>query len=107
EVRAEPQAGALARIVRLIRQARQSRGRYEQLADRVTTWFLPLVAFIAIGAAAVHGYRLGLDYGLLAGLAVLLIACPCALGIATPLAVWVALGEAAARQVLFQGNEAL
>jgi heavy metal translocating P-type ATPase len=107
EVCSEPEAGALSRIVRLIRQARQQQGQYEQLADRVTAWLLPLVTIIALGAAAWHGYRLGIDHGLLAGLAVLLIACPCALGIATPLALWVAQGEAAAHHVLFQSNEAL
>jgi heavy metal translocating P-type ATPase len=90
-----------------MRQARQSQGRYERLADRATAWFLPLVAIIALATVACHAYQRGIDHGLLAGLAVLLIACPCALGIATPLAAWVAFGVAAARHVLFQNNEAL
>jgi heavy metal translocating P-type ATPase len=107
EVSRGPEAGALSRIVQMIRQAQAHKGRYETLADRITLWFLPTVALIALAAAAYHSAVDGIDQGLMAGLAVLLIACPCALGIATPLALWVATGEAARHQVLFKSGDAL
>jgi heavy metal translocating P-type ATPase len=102
-----PQNGSLARIVEMVRQARLRKGRYEQMADRVARWFLPLVMVIALGAFAFHGLRTSAEAGLLAGLAVLLIACPCALGLATPLAVWTALGTASRAGVLFRDGESL
>lgn len=107
EVRRAPEAGALSRIVRLTRQAREGKGHYERLADRATAWFLPLVAAIAVGAGCLESWRVGLDQGLLRALAVVLIACPCALGIATPLALWIAQGRAVASQVLFRSNDVL
>jgi heavy metal translocating P-type ATPase len=100
-------ATALQRMIELVRQARQAKGRHERLADRIAAWFLPAVALIAVAAFAWHGQRDGLDRGVLVGLAVLLIACPCALGLATPLALWAALGRAAGAQVLFRNGEAL
>jgi heavy metal translocating P-type ATPase len=102
-----PQESTLARLVGLVRQAQQAKGRHEQLADRLATWFLPMVAMIALGATAYHGLHQGWGAGVLAGLSVVLIACPCALGIATPLAMWAALGEAARNRVLFQSGDAL
>jgi cation transport ATPase len=62
---------------------------------------------LAVGAGAWHANRAGPETGILTGLAVLVIACPCALGLATPLAVWTALGQAARAQVLFRNGEAL
>ena len=107
EVQRLPDAGALSRIVAMIRQAHANKGRYEQLADRVTAWFLPTVVAIALAAGVFHTAHHGFDRGLMAGLAVLVIACPCALGIATPLAIWVAMNEAARQQVVFRSGEAL
>ncbi len=107
QVTARPEDSSLAKIVQLVRQARESKGRYQRLADRVASWFLPAVIVIALGTFAAHAARGGLDQGLLAGLAVLLIACPCALGLATPMAVWAALGSASRAGVLFQDGEAL
>ena len=107
QVTAPSSAGTIARMTELVRTARQSKGRYERLADRVTAWFLPAVALIALAACGWHGWYHGWDQGILAGLAVVLIACPCALGIATPLALWTALGEAARERVLFTQAEAL
>jgi heavy metal translocating P-type ATPase len=107
EVQRRPEAGAVARIVRMIRQAQERKGRCEQVADRLTAWFLPLVGLLAIAAGVHHGLEDGIDHGLMTGLAVVLIACPCALGIATPLAVWVATGTAARHQVLFQSGATL
>lgn len=97
----------LGRLMRLLDDARRSKGRYERLADRIAT----LLIAVTIGAAALGGYlgalRGGLEDALMTSLAVLLIACPCSLGIATPLAIWVALGAAAARRVLFTGGDTL
>jgi heavy metal translocating P-type ATPase len=99
--------GALGRLIEMVRRARLSKGRFERLADRIAGWFLPAVALIALAAFAWHTRRDGLDRGILVGLAVLLIACPCALGLTTPMAVWTALGRAARAQVLVRNGEAL
>ena len=107
EVTATAEAGAVARMIRLVRESRLAKGHCERMADRVAAWFLPAVMLIALGAAAYHTWRIGPEEGILVGLAVLLIACPCALGLATPLAVWTALGQAARAQVLFRSGEAL
>jgi heavy metal translocating P-type ATPase len=107
EVTAACEATALQRMIELVRRARVAKGRHERLTDRIAAWFLPAIALIAVAAVAWHGRQYGLDHGVLVGLSVLLIACPCALGLATPLAVWAALGRAAAKQVLFRNGEAL
>ncbi|MGD9723385.1 MAG: heavy metal translocating P-type ATPase [Pirellulales bacterium] len=107
EVTATAAHSSLARVVELVREARLAKGRYERLADRVARGFLPLVVAISLAAGAWHTYHDSLDQGLLAGLAVLLIACPCALGLATPMAVWTALGTAARAGVLFRDGESL
>ena len=91
----------------MVKQARLSKGRYQRLVDRISTWFFPAVAGIAILAFAGHWAFGSLEEGLMAGLAVSLIACPCALGLATPLSVWSAIGQAASHQVLFRSGEAL
>jgi heavy metal translocating P-type ATPase len=102
-----PHGGTWRRLLDCLRAARQAKGRYQRLADRAAAWFLPLVAIVAAATLAYHGATAGLDQGLLAALAVVLVACPCALGLATPLAVWAALGTAARAQVLFRHGEAL
>jgi heavy metal translocating P-type ATPase len=104
---AEPGDTVLARMIELVRRGQQLKGHFERLADRVTAVFLPAVMVVAGAAAAWHGSRHGLADGILTGLAVLLIACPCALGLATPMAVWSARGRAALAQVLFRHGEAL
>ena len=107
EVTAPPRGGTWRRLLDCVREARLQKGRYEQLADRLAAAFLPLVFVVALGAFAFHAWFHGVDQGLLAGLAVVLIACPCALGLATPMAVWSALGAAAQNQVLFRNGRAL
>ena len=107
QVTEERGEGTLARVVELVRRARESKGRYQRLADRAAGVFAPAVAGIAVAAFAVHWACGSLERGLWAGLAVGLIACPCALGLAAPLAVWSALGNAASRRVLFRGGESL
>ena len=66
-----------------------------------------MVGLLAVVVTAWHGTASGFEQGVLAGLAVVLIACPCALGLATPLAIWTGMGRAAQRQVLFRSVEAL
>lgn len=97
----------LGRLIRLLEDARQSKSRYERLADRIASAFIPITVIVAAVAAVLGARRGGADDAILAALAVLLIACPCALGIATPMAVWVALGHAARRHVLFRNAEAV
>ena len=102
EITAAAGAETVSRMLELVRRSRRVRGHYQKLADRVTAWFVPAVAVVAVAAAWWHGQREGLDAGILTGLAVALIACPCALGLATPMAIWVALGRAASGHVLFR-----
>lgn len=97
----------VSRMLALVREARRTKGRHERLADRVAAWFTPLVCLAAVLVAWSHGAAEGVDRGILAGLAVVLIACPCALGLATPMAIWTALGKAAGEQVLFRSGAVL
>jgi len=97
----------LGRLLRLLEEAKQRKGRYERLADRISTVFVPLTLVLAIGAAILGARRGGTPEAILSGLAVMLIACPCALGLATPMAVWVAMGRAAAKGALFRTGEVL
>ncbi len=101
------EAGAMARLIRAVRQARQQSGRYEKLADRVTAWFVPGISVVAVGAFAWHAHTGGFQAGVQTSLAVLLIACPCALALATPLAVWAAVGRAAGLGIVFRDSRSL
>ncbi len=106
EATAEPGEGSFAGLLNTLQTARTTRGHYERLADRATAWFIPAVGAIAI--AVFIGYmQAGLLPAIMTSLSVVLIACPCALGLATPLAVWSALGRAAEGHVLFRNGEAL
>ena len=107
EATALPQQGALGRLVEAVRHAQSVKGRYEQLADRCSRVFFPVIGVIALGTAIWHGWQTGAEAAMLNSLAVVLIACPCALALATPLAVWAALGAAARRGVLLRGGETL
>ena len=107
EVTAAPTEGALGRLVDAVRSARLSKGRYQQLSDAWSQAVFPAISLIAIASFIVHGLRVDWDYGLLTALSVILIACPCALALATPLAVWAALGTAAKKGVLFRSGAAL
>jgi heavy metal translocating P-type ATPase len=98
--------GSFGRLLQLLQDARLSRGSYQRLADRVSGWFLPGVGIVALCAVVLNWWR-GPGEAIQAGLSVLLISCPCALGLATPLAVWTALSLAASRQVLFRSGEAI
>ena len=107
EVTAPPNAGALGRLVAAVRAARLSKGHYQLLSDAWSQCVFPIITVIALTAFVVHGLRVNWDYGLLTALSVVLIACPCALALATPLAVWAALGTAAKKGVLVRSGSAL
>jgi Cu+-exporting ATPase len=101
---------ALAQIVRMVAEARRSRAPIQRLADRVSGWFVPLVIAIAVVAFAAwsfYGPAPRFAYGLLAAVSVLIIACPCALGLATPMSIMVGVGRGAQSGVLIKNAEAL
>ncbi|HZR33708.1 MAG TPA: heavy metal translocating P-type ATPase [Terriglobales bacterium] len=100
----------LAQIVRMVSEAQRSRAPIQRLADRVSAWFVPLVIAIAIltfVAWAIFGPQPRLAYALVNAVAVLIIACPCALGLATPIAIMVATGRGAHAGMLIRHAEAL
>jgi Cu+-exporting ATPase len=100
----------LAQIVQLVSQAQRSRAPIQRLADRVSGWFVPAVmgvAALAFAAWAVFGPEPRFAYGLVAAVAVLIIACPCALGLATPMSIMVGVGRGAEAGVLIRDAEAL
>jgi Cu+-exporting ATPase len=100
----------LAQIVQLVGQAQRSRAPMQKLADKVSFWFVLAVLGIAVATFLVWGL-LGPDpswtYALVNAVAVLIIACPCALGLATPMSIMVATGRAAQAGVLFRDAEAI
>lgn len=99
--------GLLQRLIDAVRDAQLQKSGYQQLGDQISAWFLPAIATLATGAFAWHWRHANVEQAILASLSVLLIACPCALGLATPLAIWTAFGAAAKSRVLFRGGEAL
>jgi P-type Cu+ transporter len=100
----------LAQIVRLVGEAQRSRAPIQRMADVVSGVFVPVVvgvAFVAFLVWALVGPTPRLPHALLAAVSVLIIACPCALGLATPMSIMVATGKAATAGVLFKSAEAL
>jgi heavy metal translocating P-type ATPase len=106
-VTAPASTGTLQRLVDLVTQAALQKGPEQRLADRLAKWFVPTVAVVAIGSFVWYAVRDNFHDGLMSSLAVVLIACPCALAIATPMAVWAALGTACHHRVLFRRGDAL
>ena len=100
----------LAQIVRMVSEAQRSRAPIQRLADTVSAYFVPAVVAVAVISAAVWGL-LGpeprMAYALVNAVAVLIIACPCALGLATPMSIMVATGRGAMAGVLIKNAEAL
>jgi Cu+-exporting ATPase len=100
----------LARIVGLVAEAQRSRAPIQALADRVAAWFVPAVVAVAVAAFVVWlfvGPEPALSYALVAAVSVLIIACPCALGLATPMSIMVATGRGALEGLLIRDAEAL
>ncbi len=100
----------LARIVQMVATAQRSRAPIARLADQVASWFVPLViavALIAFAAWSIYGPEPRFTFGLIAGVAVLIIACPCALGLATPMSIMVGVGRGAQAGVLVKSADAL
>jgi Cu+-exporting ATPase len=100
----------LARIVQMVAQAQRSRAPIQRLVDRVSGWFVPsviAVAVLAFTAWAMFGPEPRFAYGLVAAVTVLIIACPCALGLATPMSIMVGVGRGAQAGVLIRNAEAL
>jgi Cu+-exporting ATPase len=100
----------LFRIVQMVAEAQRSRAPIQRTADVVSGWFVPAVIAVAIGAAivwAVFGPEPRFSYALLAAVSVLIIACPCALGLATPMSIMVGVGRGAQAGVLIKNAEAL
>ena len=100
----------LSQIVNMVAQAQRSRAPIQKLADQVSAWFVPTVIVIALITFAVWamvGPEPRLVYAIVNAVAVLIIACPCALGLATPMSVMVAAGKGATAGVLFRNAEAI
>ena len=100
----------LAQIVQMVAQAQRSRAPIQRLADQVSSWFVPtviLVALLAFAAWSIWGPEPRFTYGLIAAVSVLIIACPCALGLATPMSIMVGVGRGAQSGVLIKNAEAL
>ena len=100
----------LARIVALVGEAQRSRAPIQRLADVVSSYFVPTVVVVAIGTFivwSVAGPEPRFAYGLVNAVSVLIIACPCALGLATPMSIMVASGRGATMGVLFRNAEAI
>ena len=100
----------LARVVHLVAAAQRTRAPIQGLADRVSAWFVPAVIAAAVVAAAVWAFwgpEPRFAHALLVAVSVLIIACPCALGLATPMSIMVAMGRGAEFGVLFRNAEAI
>ena len=100
----------LARIVQMVAQAQRSRAPIQRLADQVAGWFVPAViavAVMAFAAWAMFGPEPRFSYAMVAAVTVLIIACPCALGLATPVSIMVGVGRGAQEGVLIKNAEAL
>jgi len=100
----------LSQIVQLVAEAQRSRAPIQRLADQVSGWFVPaviLVAVLAFVAWSIWGPEPRFSFGLIAAVSVLIIACPCALGLATPMSIMVGVGRGAQAGVLIKNAEAL
>ena len=100
----------LARIVHMVAEAQRSRAPIQRLADRVSSWFVPAVVAVAVLAFVawmIWGPEPRFAYALVAAVTVLIIACPCALGLATPMSIMVGVGRGAQAGVLVRNAEAL
>ena len=100
----------LSQIVRMVSEAQRSRAPIQKLADKVSAFFVPAVVLIAVATFVLwswFGPEPRLSYGLVNAIAVLILACPCALGLATPMSIMVGTGRGARAGVLVKNAEAL
>ena len=100
-----PGAGTLERLIDAVTAAAGA-SRQQRLAETISAWFLPVVLVSAAVACGIHWRLSGPAAGVLAGLAVVVVSCPCALGLATPMALWAATGSATRRHVLIRDADA-
>ncbi len=98
---------AAGQIGRLLHQALWERTPIQQLADRLAGWMVPIAVLIAAGTFTFWAAQSGVETGLMNALSVLLIACPCALGLATPLTLWLGIGRAAEGGAILRSSSAL
>ena len=100
----------LARIVQMVAEAQRSRAPIQRLADTVSAWFVPAVIVVAVAsfiAWMIFGPQPAFAYALVGAVSVVIIACPCALGLATPMSIMVGVGKGASTGVLIKNAEAL
>ena len=99
----------LAKIINLVKDAQKSKPKIQRIADKVSAVFVPVVILIAIATFLIWNFTVGqsFSYSLLKAVAVLIIACPCALGLATPIAIVLGVGKAAENKILFNNAEAI
>jgi Cu+-exporting ATPase len=98
---------ALSQIVRLVEEAQGSKAPVQRVVDQVVAYFAPIVIVIAVLTFAITYFVVGFTAGLVSAVAVLVIACPCAMGLATPTAIMVGTGKGAESGILFKGAEHL
>lgn len=100
---------ALSKIINLVKEASNTKPKIQRLADRISAVFVPVVILISIATLLVWKYLLGapFDIALLRAVSVLIIACPCALGLASPMAVVIGIGRSAENGILFNNIEAI
>ncbi len=100
----------LSRIIHMVSEAQRSKAPIQKLADQVSGYFVPIVIVIALitfAAWAIFGPEPSMTYAIINAIAVLIIACPCALGLATPMSIMVATGKGATMGILFKNAEAI
>lgn len=99
----------LSKIITMVKDAQKSKPQIQRIADRVSAVFVPVVVLIAVITFLVWNFIIGqtMSYALLKAVAVLIIACPCALGLATPMAIVLGVGKAAENKILFNNAEAI
>lgn len=99
----------LSQIITMVKDAQKAKPKIQRIADKVSSVFVPIVIVIAIGTFIVWNFAFSqtLSYSLLKAVAVLIIACPCALGLATPIAIVLGVGKAAENKILFNNAEAI
>ena len=107
EVTGTGEETGLGRMIRMVEDAQNEKAPIARLADRISRWFVPVIIGIAVIGAIVWGILKGADEAVRVGVTVLVIACPCAMGLATPTAIMVGTGQAAKNGVLFKSGAAL